>query len=162
MKINLKSVLIILYLAFFVLPRPSFAQGLSSNELIKNAKQYDGKLVVYTGEVIGDVMLRKENAWVNINDGDNALGIWMSASLAEEINYEGSYKSRGDSLEVTGIFHRACPEHGGDLDIHAQSLRKTANGRMTSERTNSDKRSLSLILGGALLLIWILTLFRHR
>ncbi|MFA4854711.1 MAG: DNA-binding protein [Candidatus Omnitrophota bacterium] len=162
MKINFKSVLIILYLAFFVLPRTSFAQGLSSSELIKNAKQYDGKLVVYTGEVIGDVMFRGGNAWVNINDGNNALGIWMSASLAKEINYEGSYKSRGDSLEVTGIFHRACPEHGGDLDIHAQGLRKTANGRMVSERTNSDKRNLSLILGGALLLIWILTLFRHR
>ncbi len=112
--------------------------------------------------MIGDVMPRGGNAWVNINDGNNALGIWMSASLAKEINYEGSYKSRGDTLEVTGIFHRACPEHGGDLDIHAQGLRKTANGRMTSERTNSDKRNLSLILGGALLLIWILTLFRHR
>ncbi len=162
MKINFKLGLIILCLAFFVLPRPSFAQGLSSSELIQNAKQYDGKLVVYTGEVIGDVMPRGGNAWVNINDGNNALGIWMSASLAKEINYEGSYKSRGDSLEVTGIFHRACPEHGGDLDIHAQGLRKLATGRIVNEKINLNKINLGAILLAALFFVWILTLFKKK
>ena len=162
MKINFKLDLIILCLAFFVLPQPSFAQGLSSSELIQNAKQYDGKLIVYTGEVIGDVMPRGGNAWVNINDGNNALGIWMSASLAKEINYEGSYKSRGDSLEVTGIFHRACPEHGGDLDIHAQGLRKLATGRIVNEKINLDKINLGAILLAALFFVWILTLFKKK
>jgi len=162
MKINFKLILIILCLAFFVLPRPSFAQGLSSSELIQNAKQYDGKLITYSGEVIGDVMLRKASAWVNINDGENALGVWMDASFAKTINYTGSYKARGDNLEVTGIFHRACLEHGGDLDIHAQALRKLANGRMVKERVNLDKINLSLILLGVLLIIWILSLFRKK
>ena len=138
------------------------AQPVSSTELINNAKLYDGKTVIYSGEVIGDVMLRGEFAWVNINDGQNALGVWMSSALVKEIKFTGNYKSRGDILEVEGVFHRACLEHGGDLDIHAQSLRKVGNGRVVKEKLNFDKAILSFILLGALLLIWILTLFKHK
>jgi hypothetical protein len=29
---------------------------------------------------------------------------------------------------VTGIFHAACPQHGGDMDVHADSLRIIRNG----------------------------------
>ena len=107
-------------------------------------------------------MGRGDFAWANINDGDNAIGAWMGASLAKEINFTGSYKSRGDNIEVSGVFHRACLEHGGDLDIHAQALRKLASGRMLSQKLNFDKINLSLILLGALFLIWILTLFRKK
>jgi len=161
MKKNFALTLIILFLIFSP-QTTAFSQSLSSSELIKNAKQYDGKIVIYSGEVIGDVMLRGEFAWVNINDGQNALGVWMSAALAKEIKFTGNYKSRGDRLEMVGVFHRACLEHGGDLDIHAQSLRKIGNGRIVKEKLNFDKTSLSLILLGALSLIWILTLFKHK
>ncbi|MDP2927628.1 MAG: DNA-binding protein [Candidatus Omnitrophota bacterium] len=161
MKKNFALTLIILFLVFSP-QTAAFSQSLSSSELIKNAKEYDGKLIAYSGEVIGEVMLRGEFAWVNINDGQNALGAWMSAALAKEIKFTGNYKSRGDSLEIVGVFHRACLEHGGDLDIHAQSLHKIGNGRIVKERLNFDKASLSLILLGALLLIWILTLFKHK
>ena len=162
MKTKLKLILLFIISTIFFLPLFSFAQSISSQELISKAKKYDGKTVVYTGEVIGDVMLRKENAWVNINDGDNALGVWMSASSAKEINYTGSYRSSGDKIEVTGIFHRACLEHGGDLDIHAESVRKIESGRMINEKMDPAKRNLALILGGVLILIWILTLFKRK
>ena len=161
MKKNFKLVLIAFFLVFsFRLA--VFAQTLSSSELINNAKQYDGKIVTYSGEVIGDVMLRGEFAWANINDGQNALGIWMDALLAKEIKFTGNYKTRGDNFEITGVFHRACLEHGGDLDIHTQSLRKLSNGRMVKENLNFDKVSLIFILLGALFFIWILTLFKHK
>ena len=146
----------------FSLQTAIFAQGLSSSELINHAKQYDGKIVTYSGEVIGDIMLRGEFAWVNINDGQNALGAWMSAALAKEIKFTGNHKSHGDHLEIEGVFHRACLEHGGDLDIHVLSLIKITNGRMIKENLNFDKVNLSLVLLGALFLIWILTLFKHK
>ncbi|MDP2927900.1 MAG: DNA-binding protein, partial [Candidatus Omnitrophota bacterium] len=79
MKKNFTLTLIILFLVFGP-QTAAFSQSLSSSELINNAKEYDGKLIVYSGEVIGDVMLRGEFAWVNINDGQNALGAWMSAA----------------------------------------------------------------------------------
>lgn len=153
------SFLVFWFFSFLVL---SFAQILSSTELINNAKQYDGKLVAYSGEAIGDVMLRGEFAWVNINDGQTALGVWMSAVLAKEIKFTGNYKFRGDSLEILGVFHRSCLEHGGDLDLHAQSLRKIENGRIIKKKLNFDKANLSFILLGALILIWILTFFKRK
>jgi hypothetical protein len=162
MKNNFKSILIILFFGLVIFRPLSFAQGVSSSELIKNAAQYDGKLITYTGEVIGDVMLRGESAWVNINDGENALGVWMSARLAKEINFTGNYKSRGDSLEVVGVFHRACLQHGGDLDIHTQAFSKLSSGRMVPQKLNFDKVNLSLTLLGVLFLTWILTLFKRK
>jgi len=139
-----------------------YAQPLSSTELINNAKQLDGKIITYKGEVIGEVMKRADFAWVNVNDGINAVGIWIPFSLAREITYTGSYKAKGDIIEVSGVFHRACPEHGGDLDIHAQTLRKIDSGRFTRERLNPAKRNQALILLGVLFLVWILTLFLRK
>ena len=144
-------------------PRPLFASPrLSSSELIKNAQEYDGKLITYSGEAIGDVMRRGQFVWVNINDGQYAIGVWMGANLAKEIKFTGSYKSLGDTLEVTGVFHRACLEHGGDLDIHAQALRKTGSGRIAKDKLDFNKIRLSLILLGALFLIWTFTLFKRK
>jgi len=163
MKKKFKLTAVILFLILNPLgQRAVFSQSLSSSELINNAKEYDGKLIAYSGEVIGDVMLRQEFAWVNINDGQNALGCWITAAMAKEIKFTGNYKFRGDRLEVIGIFHRTCLEHGGDLDIHARALVKIIDGRIVNENLNSDKLNLSLILLGALFLIWILMLFKHK
>ncbi|MFA5223942.1 MAG: DNA-binding protein [Candidatus Omnitrophota bacterium] len=163
MKINYKICPVILFLILIgYLGSPVFSQGISSSELIKGAKEYDTKTVTFTGEAIGDVMIRGEFAWVNINDGENSLGVWMSASLAREIKFTGSYETQGDRLEVTGRFNRACLEHGGDLDIHVQKLRKISPGMRINRILHPGKKNLSLILFGALFLIWILTLFRHK
>ena len=162
MRNNLKLSWAMLFLILILSSQVAFSQGINSSELIKNAMQYDGKLVTYSGEAVGDVMSRGKFAWVNINDGDNAIGVWMSADFAREINFLGNYKSRGDKIEVIGVFHRACLEHGGDLDIHAQALRKLSNGRIVSQRFSIDKKNLTLILLGILMLIWILTSSRKK
>lgn len=139
-----------------------FAQSVSSSELINNAKQYDGKIVGYQGEAIGDIMTRGDYAWVNVNDGDNAIGIWVSAALAKKISLTGGYKSRGDKIEISGIFHRACLEHGGDLDIHAQSIGIIEPGRLIAEKLNTSKRNFALILLSILAIIWILSRLSSR
>ncbi len=163
MKTNYKLALMILCCVLLSHPASLiFAKELNSSELIKNAKEHDGKLITYSGEAIGDVMMRGEFAWVNINDGENALGVWMSSSMAKEIKFTGSYKTFGDKLRITGIFNRACPMHGGDLDIHAQSLHSLAEGGQIVRKLQHSKKNLSLILLGALFLIWILTLFRRK
>jgi len=140
----------------FLLATNCYAQPVSSTELISSAKAYDGKTVAYAGEVIGDVMVRGEYAWANINDGQNAIGVWMGKALAANISYSGSYKSKGDLVEIVGVFHRACPEHGGDLDIHAQGIRKMSNGKQVTEKLNLSKRNMSLVLLGVLCLVLIL------
>ncbi|MBM3254814.1 MAG: DNA-binding protein [Candidatus Omnitrophica bacterium] len=150
-------------LAFGVLIfTPAHAQPLSSAELIKNSRLYDGKTVVFAGEVIGDVMLRGDYAWVNLNDGAGAIGVWVERSLASQIHNNGSYKSRGDWVEVVGLFNRSCLQHGGDLDIHAQSLRKLSTGGLVIERFNLGKRNLIIALAALLSLLWILSSLKKK
>lgn len=139
-----------------------YAQPISGTELINNAKDYDGKAVVFEGEAIGEVMLRGGYAWVNLNDGSSAIGIWMPKEMADTIKYTGSYQYRGDWVEVAGVFNRACPEHGGDLDIHAQGISKTLPGRQLKKRININKVNMVYILSGALALVWILKLLQRR
>lgn len=139
-----------------------FAQPILSTELINNAKQYDGKTVIYEGEVIGDIMVRGNYAWININDGNSAIGVWMNKSFTKDILYTGSYKSKGDGVKITGIFHRACPEHGGDLDIHAQAIRRINSGRIILEKLNPGKRNQVIVLLGFLSLVCILSLLKRK
>jgi hypothetical protein len=153
---------ILLLILFCLVFRFSYAQALSSTELINNSKELDGKIVIYKGEVIGEVMRRGDFAWVNIHDGKNAIGVWIPWLQASGILYAGSYKAKGDIIEVSGKFNRACPEHGGDLDIHAQALRKIDSGRIVKEKFNPAKRDQALILLGVLILVWILTRFLRK
>jgi len=145
-----------LLIAGCVLCKTCFAAPVSSTELINNSKTYDGKVVIFAGEVIGDIMRRKDFAWLNVNDGNNAIGIWAPESMIKEISFTGSYKAKGDWVEIVGTFNLACPLHGGDLDIHAQSIRKVNSGQPVIERLNIGKRNYSLIFLGALCLILIL------
>jgi len=140
---------------------PSYAQPVSSGELINNPSRYDGKTIVYGGEIIGDIMKRGGYAWINVSDG-NAIGVWVPLDLLKEINFSGNYKAAGDNIEIVGIFNAACKLHGGDLDIHAQAIRKISPGGPREEKVNTEKGRFALILAGILFLIWILTLFMRK
>lgn len=159
---NLKLCFLVLLSVFWFLSLTCYAQSLSSAELINNAKLYDGKTIVYQGEAIGEVMLRGDYAWVNLSDGNNAIGIWLNASLAKQIIHVGSYSVKGDWLAITGVFHQSCLEHGGDLDIHAQAINKIRPGRVLVEKTNLEKRNLVIILSFILILIWILSILQKK
>ncbi|MDP2923838.1 MAG: DNA-binding protein [Candidatus Omnitrophota bacterium] len=123
-----------------------YAKSISSTELINNAKKYDIKIVSYEGEAIGDVMVRGTYAWINVNDGSNAIGIWIPLALAKNITYTGSYKYKGDWITVDGIFYRSCPEHGGDLDIHARTIKILKKGLKQEETVSSFKVKMATIL----------------
>lgn len=162
LQLTVYSIFVILLTVLCAQSTFCFAQSISSTELLENAGQYDGKMVVYAGEVIGEVMLRGNFAWININDGQAAIGVWIRRDLAEEIVYSGDYKHKGDWVAVSGAFHRACPEHGGDLDIHAQSLIRMGPGAPREEKLNTGKRELALVLLGVLCTVWILMRLKKK
>ncbi|MDP2940412.1 MAG: DNA-binding protein [Candidatus Omnitrophota bacterium] len=147
---------------FCLLSSVCFAKPISSTQLIEHAKEYDNKTVSFQGEVIGDIMRRGNFAWVNINDFANAIGIWLKADLTKEISYAGSYKFRGDVVLVQGTFNRACPQHGGDLDIHANSLEIIGTGKAIAEKLDIDKYKASLGFLGVVLCFGILRLLRKK
>lgn len=152
----------ILIIGFLLIAHIAYAQSISSTDLINNAKQYDGKVVNYRGEVIGDIMTRGQYAWVNINDGQNAIGIWVVKTLIKDIMYKGSYAFKGDEIEVTGIFNRSCSEHGGDIDIHVQSINNITSGRQIPESLDFNKIKSAFMLSGILILFLLWDLLARK
>jgi hypothetical protein len=138
------------------------AQPVSSSELISRAKIFDNTTITYSGEAVGDVMKRSDGAWVNVNDGANAIGVWMPADMAGRISVGGDFKHGGDMIEFTGTFHRACDQHGGDLDIHAQAMQVLRPGGPVPCGISKTKKDWAVKLLGVAAIIWILSLLKTR
>lgn len=132
----------------------------SSKALIENARLLDGKRVTYRGEAVTAVMKRGEYAWVNVNDGDNAIGVWCGHSMLAPLKFVGDYKHNGDILEVEGMFNRACPMHGGELDIHASKVKFLKAGFPAREKVDPGKAGLAGLL--FLLTLAVTVAFRKR
>lgn len=116
------------------------------NTLIENAKELDGQEVTVQGEAIGERMDRGDYSWVNINDGTNAIGIWLIKSDADKILNYGNYKYKGDTVKITGIFNRACTEHGGEADLHNDSIEIVKQGYQVTEQISSVKIITAIVL----------------
>jgi hypothetical protein len=132
-------------------------QTATFGDLVERGKELDGREVVFEGEAIGDPMRRGDHAWVNVLDPGGAIGVWMEAEAAAGIGRFGSYRGSGDRLRIRGVYHRACPEHGGDLDIHAASVEVLAPGRDRPRPVNRLELLLlapSFALALALFLLW--------
>ncbi len=162
--IKARNFLFFVFILFYTLyPIPytlSYAETVTSTELIEKAKEFDGKTVMYKGEVITDIFNRGEYSWANLSDGANAIGIWCESSKLNAVKFIGKYKQKGDILEVSGIFNRACPLHGGELDIHAKTLRIVKQGFLSIE--GIDKNRIKISIGLFLLTFLIIIIFRKR
>lgn len=97
-------------------------------DLIEKAAQYDGQMVTVEGEAVGDLMLRGSHGWVNISDPTGDLGLYAPTDLLRQIGHVGRYRSKGDRVRASGRFHRADTQHGGDMDLHVESLRVVGMG----------------------------------
>ena len=113
---------LILTVFLFGLAQPVYAAQPTISELLKNPRQWDNQQIEITGEAIGDLMRRDEHVWLNLGDQGVAIGVWGEAALFDQVVNLGDYNHRGDIIRVTGEFHLACSEHGGDMDIHVQEL----------------------------------------
>jgi len=136
-----------------------YGQILASLDLLNNAKKYDNKIVTYKGEVIGDIMPRGNYAWLHVNDGAVALGIWVPEAMVRDILYAGDYHKKGDIVEVTGVFHVDCPEHGGDLDIHASGIKIVSSGAAVIRPVSRKKIHIGAYSLIAVLLLYVLKRF---
>jgi hypothetical protein len=143
-----------IFVAILLTLMAPLASSESGQALIENANSFDGKTVTFRGEAIG-VMIRGDYAWVNILDGDYAIGVWCRAENAKKVSIIGDYGHVGDTVEMTGTFHLACTEHGGDLDIHADNFTIVAQGRDVDR--SADMRVVALSV--ALLAVAIIVVF---
>ena len=115
-------------------------------ELIENSKKIDSSNITLQGEAIGECMNRGKYSWVNISDGSTAMGIWLESNQAQSIKNFGKYGYEGDVVEINGTFNGACKEHGGDMDIHAISVKIIDVGGSVTIPISKNKKSIALIL----------------
>lgn len=109
------------------------------NDLIENSVVLNNTQVTVQSEVIGEALERGEYAWININDTTNAIGVWVKKSDIKQIKFYGDYKHKGDIVKVTGVFYRACSEHGGDVDIHSTNIEIVETGSNTKHQLSQNK-----------------------
>jgi len=130
----------------------------SINELIKNSHEYDNQAIIIEAEVILEVLERDDFAWINVNDGSNAIGVYLPIEMTQELKYFGDYNHVGDTVRIEGIFSRNCEEHGGEIDIHATSLKIIAPGYLV-EKNVSPWKFIGAFIGFTLSVI---ALFAYR
>ena len=133
-------------------------QPFTAAQLIAEAQTLAGRLLVLRGEVIGPVLPRGINAWVNVGSEGIAIGVWVRAELAAVIHVSGGYRVTGDTIIAEGIVNPSCVEHGGELDFHAESLTVLSVGgpaearRLVSWPLALTAAGLGLVLFGFALL----------
>jgi hypothetical protein len=161
-----------------VADEPPAVPSPGSTILVEDATDWDGRLVEFTGEAIGEAMRRGTMAWIHLNDdaygladsGANAqlagfnggIGVWLDADDASIISMFGDYKHHGDLVDVTGTFNAACPLHGGDMDIHATSLRIVRPGYTTVRQVRPLRLIAGAILAGLTLALFLVNLRTDR
>ncbi len=150
-------------------PQPS-PNTVPSTELVEQPKQHDGTTVEFTGEAIGESMVRGDYAWLHLNDDayylknveegaklggyNTGMPVWLPATETRAITYFGDYKHEGDVVAVTGIFNAACPQHGGDMDIHATSLVVVSVGHPAADPVTLGKVAWAVALALVALLLY--------
>ncbi|MGB4587849.1 MAG: hypothetical protein WBI17_01280 [Clostridiaceae bacterium] len=153
MSKSIKIFFVTLILAGLVPLHAVYAAPVKINDLIEKAMTVDGQTVTITAEAIGERMDRTDGTWVNVNDGSNAIGIWMPTDESRRITVFGSYKEKGDTLEITGIFNRTCKEHGGESDLHLLSMKVMKTGEIVQNKISITKLVITTVLLGTTLLL---------
>ena len=115
--------------------------------LVEKSAETDGKSVVVVGELIGDFMPRGDHGWLSVSDEGTAISVWVEKGEVPADMILGVYGVMGDKVQVTGIMHRTCAEHGGDLDIHAGSILLIRRGEPVVHPVDSSRLVAAIVLG---------------
>lgn len=125
--------------------------------LIREAAAFDGKKVAIVGEAVGDVMERGSHAWLCVLDDGTAIGVWADSAALPARLAIGGYGARGDTVRVSGVFHRACGDHGGDLDIHLAAMERLAPGSQMAHPVPAGRAVAAFLFcasGGLFTFLW--------
>lgn len=148
----------------------------SSTEVLQCPRRFDGRLVTFVGEAVGDVLRRDGGAWVQLNDdayglekgplpghrefaGTNSgLAVWLPDDLVDLVQRPGRRGVRGDVLQVEGFLRRVDPDDGGGLTIRA------TDGVLLSPARELDQpvHRSQMVVAGVLALLAIGLVIRER
>ncbi|MDI6900805.1 MAG: hypothetical protein QMC79_03825 [Anaerosomatales bacterium] len=106
---------------------PGVAHGAAAREStvieLTTLEVADGTQVTFSGEVVSEALRDGEDrVWLNVLDEGVAIGVNMPAEMAEKVSVFGDHRNDGDVVRVTGVYNEACRTHGGDMDVHAETV----------------------------------------
>lgn len=134
---------------------------ISLKELIAEANSFNNIEVVVSGEVIGDILNRGEFSWVNIQQNDSQIGLWVPNALIKAIQFKGDYSHQGDVIEVSGVFMRADPKLAGDMRVKVDQITVIRPGHRIEHAVSREKVETAVFLLIMLIaLISVGTLFK--
>ncbi len=142
------------------LPEPPLTQGaVTPADAVRAGLAQDGAEMLVQGEAIGEALMAPGGKrWVNILGGGTAIGVVVEAEDARAIERFGEYGQRGSTLLVRGVVNSACDEHGGDLDMHATSVRVLDGGHATPHVVDPRR----FVLAGSAAVSALILLLQYR
>lgn len=122
--------------------RAQFTDGgrVSATQVYACPQAFDQRIVVYAGEVVGELINRDGGVWAQVNDDayalevgpvvghrehagfNTGLSVWLADGLHESISDVGRPARRGDVVLVSGTLMRADPDDGGGVTLRAERL----------------------------------------
>lgn len=135
---------------------------------------FDGLVVDYIGEVVGDVLARPDGAWVLVNDDDYALetgplsghtqfrgansglAVWLPVGQADLVDEPGDATRRGDVIRVSAIVNRTDPLDGGGLTLRALDTEVLVEAQYLETPVNRVQAGLAVLftLVAAAVVVW--------
>lgn len=146
----------------------------AAGDLIECPDTYNGAFVRYQGEAVRAVLHRGPRAWLHLNDdpyaleigplyehrtavgGNSGIPVSVPAEVADAVAHVGDARHRGDTLMVTGVFHRADPADGGGPTIQGHTVHIISRGRTANRPLHLARAvvaaTLTIAAGAAALL----------
>lgn len=145
-------------------PDSSFLYDTSISALMTADAYMDGQTVQVVGEVVGD-RLRAEDSpdhcWISLqspNSPNDTVFVYMTQTLAQNIDTYGAYGKQGTMLQVRGTFNLACADHEGLSDLHADHTSVVRKGVVQPDPFKPldfvPGLLLLLLAGGLFFLFW--------
>lgn len=143
--------------------QPALAGDVTSGELLDCPETWDGRQVRLVGEVVGGLLERGNRAWFQLNDDAYALelgplpthrdhrglggGVGVLAPLEElaSLSFLGGPRSRGDIVEVVGMFHRVDPITREVAIVRADQVSVVSVGAQVRDQPVPLRRASALI-----------------
>ena len=129
------------------LSNPSTYSSVDIRSLLSAGKRQDGRDVSFTGEAVGSpIVADADHVWVNVKGGGAMVGVYMDAELAKRITHYAAYEQTGDMITVSGTYHLACPDHNGELEVHAEQVEINAEGESWTSSVNPVTYAAGFVL----------------
>lgn len=141
--------------------------AVDSDDLYECPRVYDGARVRYEGEVVGALLPRGAHTWAQLNDdvyatelgalpahrtfrgGNASVGVALPAEIAADIVHVGGPDDHGDTVAVTGVFHREHDETGEVAIIVAEQAAVVSSGEPVDHVRLGDRRVAGILLAVA-------------